>query len=123
MAELVPVERIKLSVDNLRELNTARGDISSRLAGMFAKLKLRQEIIGHLYDYYEIVADDYYGLSEGAITNYQVAIFMKDSLQEQWDILSKQLEQLREILRKPLKITEIKEKLEKMSSHIYYKRS
>lgn len=122
MAELVPVERIKQSVDNLKELNTARGQISSRLAGMFAKLKLRQEIIEHLYDYYEIVADDYYGLSEGAITNYQVAVFMRDNLQEQWDILNKQLEKLREILSKPLKITEIKGKLEMVSSHLYYKR-
>ena len=118
--KLTPLEFIKDSVENLRTLNTARTEISRKLAGLSSKYKLRKEVIGHLYDYYEMIADDYYGLVEGAITSYQVAVYMRDTLKDQEQQLTKQLEQLTEILNRPVKITEVTERLEKITSHVYY---
>lgn len=104
----------------LRELNKVRGDLSKQLAALKSRYDFRQSIVDTLYDYYDTVADDYFGVQDGLLTSAEAVAVIRDYMEEHLEVLDNQLNAMREYLSKPVKPATVPQKLEEIKSHVYY---
>ena len=117
---MLDLDRLKKAMVALRELNKVRGVLSGKLAAVKARYEFRKSIVDTLYEYYETVADDYYAVNDGIITNPEAVEVLKDYMIEHMSLLDEQLKHARNYLAQPLKLSEVPERIEKIKSHVYY---
>lgn len=120
MTELISTDEIKEALDSLKELNEIRKQISKKLASISTKYQLREKVVGQLYGYYEMVADDYYCLADKLIKSPETIELLKEGLTEQKDKLYLEMERLRETLEKPLTPLDSRPVLQKIEHHFVY---
>ena len=114
--------RIKYAIETLRELSNERGKLSQQMGGLRSRCKFREEVIDNLYDYYDVVSGDYYAVVDGLVRHAEAIEVLRDYMQEHFSVLEDQLLRMREILDQPVKPSETVEKLEKLTSFIFYMR-
>lgn len=120
MTELISTDEIKEALDSLKELNEIRKQISKKLASISTKYQLREKVVGQLYGYYEMVADDYYCVADKLIRSPETIELLKEGLTEQKDKLYLEMERLRETLEKPLTPLDSRPVLQKIEHHFVY---
>jgi chaperonin cofactor prefoldin len=120
MTELISTEEIKEAMAALRELNEIRRDISKKLGSISVKYQLREKVLQNLYNYYEMVADDYYCLIDRVIKVPEAIELMQEGLIEQREKLTTEMDRLREVLEKSLAPQEMRPVLKKIDNHILY---
>lgn len=120
MTELISTDEIKEALDSLKELNEIRKQISKKLASISTKYQLREKVVGQLYGYYEMVADDYYCLADKLIKSPETIELLKEGLVEQKDKLHLEMQRLKETLEKPLAPLDSRPVLQKIEHHFIY---
>lgn len=120
MTELISTDEIKEALDSLKELNEIRKQISKKLASISTKYQLREKVVGQLYGYYEMVADDYYCLADKLIKSPETIELLKEGLTEQKEKLHMEMERLKETLEKPLTPLDSRPVLQKIEHHFIY---
>lgn len=114
--------RLKYAIETLRELNRERGQLSKQLAALRGRCQFREEIIDNLYDYYDVVSGDYYAVVDGLVRSSEAIEVLRDYMNEHYDVLDEQMETMRNILDQPVKPSQAVQKLEKLSSFVFYMR-
>lgn len=114
--------RLKYAIETLRELSNERGQLSKQLAALRSRCQFREEVIDNLYDYYDVVSGDYYAVVDGLVRSSEAIEVLRDYMQEHSDILEDQLQRMRKLLDQPVKPAQTVEKLEKLSSFVFYMR-
>ena len=112
--------RIKYAIQTLSELNQERGKLSKQLAALRGRCQLREEVIDNLYDYYDVVAGDYYAVADGLVRNPEAIEVLRDYMQEHYDLLDEQIQKMRNILDAPMKPSQSVEKLEQLVNFVFY---
>lgn len=120
MTELISTDEIKEALDSLKELNEIRKQISKKLASISTKYQLREKVVGQLYGYYEMVADDYYCLADKLIKSPETIELLKEGLVEQKEKLHLEMQRLKETLEKPLTPLDSRPVLQKIEHHFIY---
>lgn len=120
MTELISTEEIKDAMDALKELNEIRKEISKKLGGISVKFQLREKVLANLYNYYEMVADDYYCMIDRIIRVPEAIELMHSGLIEQRDKLKLEMDRLRDVLEKPIAHQDMKPTLNKIEGHFLY---
>ncbi|MFN8670781.1 MAG: hypothetical protein U0457_01705 [Candidatus Sericytochromatia bacterium] len=120
MTELISTEEVKEALEALKELNEIRKDISKKLASISVKFQLREKVVGNLYGYYEMVADDYYCLVDNIIKTPEAIELLNEGLKEQKEKLQEEMQKLKEVLEKPLAPIEARPVLQKIDHHFIY---
>ncbi len=120
MTELISTEEVKEAMEALRELNEIRRDISKKLGSISVKYQLREKVLQNLYNYYEMVADDYYCLIDRIIKVPEAIELMQEGLIEQREKLTTEMDRLRDVLEKSLAPQEMRPVLKKIDNHILY---
>jgi hypothetical protein len=120
MTELISTEEIKDAMDALKELNEIRKEISKKLGGISVKYQLREKVLSNLYNYYEMVADDYYCMIDRVIRVPEAIELINNGLVEQRDKLKLEMDRLRDVLEKPIAHQDMKPTLNKIQGHFVY---
>lgn len=120
MTELISTEEIKEAMDALRELNEIRKEISKKLGSISVKYQLREKVLSNLYNYYEMVADDYYCLIDRIIRVPEAVELVYEGLIEQRDKLKTEMDRLRDVLEKPLAYQDSKPVINKIENYFLY---
>ena len=120
MTELISTDEIKEAMDSLRELNEIRKEISKKLGSISIKYQLREKVLSNLYSYYEMVADDYYGLIDRILVVPEAIELIYEGLLEQRDKLKLEMDRLREVLEKPLELKDSRPVIQKIEGHFVY---
>jgi hypothetical protein len=120
MTELISTEEVKEAMEALRELNDIRREISKKLGSISVKYQLREKVLGNLYGYYEMVADDYYCLIDRLIKVPEAIEMMNEGLIEQRDKLTTEMDRLREVLEQPMAPKDMRPVLNKIEHHLVY---
>ncbi len=121
MTELISTDEIKDAMAALKELNEIRKEISKKLGGISVKYQLRENVLSNLYNYYEMVADDYYCMVDRIIKVPEAIELVHNGLIEQRDKLKTEMDRLRSVLEKPLTHNDMKPTLSKIEGHFMYK--
>jgi hypothetical protein len=114
--------RLKYAIETLRELNRERGQLSKQLAALRARCQFREEVIDNLYDYYDVVSGDYYAVVDGLVRSSEAIEVLRDYMREHYDVIDEQMEKMRNLLDQPVKPAQTIQKLEKLSSFVFYMR-
>lgn len=120
MTELISTDEIKEAMDSLRELNEIRKEISKKLGSISIKYQLREKVLSNLYSYYEMVADDYYGLIDRILVVPEAIELIYEGLLEQREKLKLEMDRLREVLEKPLELKDSRPVIQKIEGHFVY---
>lgn len=112
--------RLKYAMQTLRDLNRERGQLSKMLAAVRSRCQFRESVIDNLYDYYDIVSGDYYAAVDGLVRNPQAIEVLRDYMQEHYGLLEEQLQKTRDYLDQPVNPAQTMEKLDKISSFVFY---
>jgi hypothetical protein len=112
--------RLKYAIETLRDLNQERGQLSKQLAALRARCQIRENIVDNLYDYYDIVSGDYYAVLDGMVRYHESLEVLRDYMKEHYDVLEEQLQKTREYLDQPVKPIQALEKIEKITSYVFY---
>lgn len=120
MTELISTEEIKDAMDALKELNDIRKEISKKLGAISVKYQLREKVLSNLYNYYEMVADDYYCMIDRVIKVPETIELMNNGLVEQREKLKHEMDRLRNVLEKPISHQDMKPTLNKIEGHFVY---
>lgn len=114
--------RLKYAIETLRELNKERGKLSRQLAALRSRCKFREEVIDNLYDYYDVVSGDYYAVVDGLVRSSEAIEVLRDYMREHYDVIDEQMERMRELLDQPPKPSATVQKLDKLTSFVFYMR-
>ena len=117
---MLDLERLKKAMGALQQLNKVRGELSGKFVDVKVCYEFRKSIVDNLYEYYETVADDYYAVNDGIITNPEAVEVLKEYMIEHMSLLDEQLKHARNFLAQPIKLAEVPERIEKIKSHVYY---
>ncbi len=120
MAELISTDEIKEALDALKDLNEIRKEISKKLGSLSVKFQLREKVVSTLYNYYEMVADDYYCLADKVIKSPETIELLKEGLTEQRDKLQIEMQNLKDTLEKPLAPLDSRPVLKRIDHHFIY---
>jgi hypothetical protein len=120
MTELISTDEIKEAMDSLRELNEIRKEISKKLGSISIKYQLREKVLSNLYSYYEMVADDYYGLIDRILVVPEAIELIYEGLLEQREKLKLEMDRLREVLERPLELKDSRPVIQKIEGHFVY---
>lgn len=112
--------RVKYAIETLKELSNERGNLSKQLAALRGRCQFREAVIDNLYDYYDVVSGDYYAVVDGLVRSPEAIEVLRDYMQEHLEVLEDQLQRMREMLDKPLKPSENVERMEKLTSFVFY---
>lgn len=121
MTELISTDEIKDAMAALKELNEIRKEISKKLGGISVKYQLREKVLSNLYNYYEMVTDDYYCMIDRIIKVPEAIELVHNGLIEQRDKLKMEMDRLRDVLEKPMVHQDMKPTLNKIEGHFLYK--
>jgi len=114
--------RLKYAIQTLQELSNERSQISKQLAALRARCQFREEVINHLYDYYDLVSGDYYAAVDGLVRSPEAIEVLRDYMQEHYDVIDGQMQRMRQMLDQPVKPAQTIEKLEKLTNFVFYMR-
>ncbi len=114
--------RIKYAIETLKELSKERSELSKQLGALRDRCEFRENVIDSLYDYYDVVSGDYYAVVDGIVKHAESIEVIRDYMAEHYKLLDEQLKKMREILDKPVKTKDKVEKLEKLTSFVFYMR-
>ncbi len=114
--------RIKYAIEALKDLSRERSNLSKQLNALKARCEFRQEAIDCLYDYYDVVSGDYYAVVDGMVKYSESIEVVRDYMAEHYGLLDDQIKRMREILNEPVKTHDKIEKLEKLTSFVFYMR-
>ncbi|HEY9839751.1 MAG: hypothetical protein ACAI44_26890 [Candidatus Sericytochromatia bacterium] len=114
--------RLKYAIETLRELNRERGQLSKQLAALRARCQFREEVIDNLYDYYDVVSGDYYAVVDGLVRASEAIEVLRDYMREHYDLLDEQMQVMRNLLDQPVKPAQAMQKLDKLTSFVFYMR-
>lgn len=120
MTDFISTDEIREAMQALRELNEIRQEISKKLGSISAKYQLREKVLGSLYGYYEMVADDYYSLIDRVLKVPEAVELLKEGLIEQRDKLKIEMERLKDVLEKPIALRDMKPVMDRIESHVFY---
>lgn len=112
--------RLKYAIETLRELNRERGQLSKQLGALRARCQFREEVIDNLYGYYDVVSGDYYAVVDGLVRSTEAIEVLRDYMQEHMELLEDQIQRMREMLDQPLKPVQASQKMEKLTSFVFY---
>lgn len=114
--------RLKYAIETLRELNQERGQLSRQLAALRARCQFREEVIDNLYDYYDVVSGDYFAVVDGLVRSSEAIEVLRDYMDEHYEVIDEQMEQMRNILDQPVQPAKSIQKLDKLSNFVFYMR-
>jgi len=114
--------RLKYAIETLRELNKERGQLSKQLAALRSRCQFREEVIDNLYDYYDVVSGDYYAVVDGLVRSSEAIEVLRDYMNEHYDVIDEQMETMRNILDQPVQVAKTAQKLDKLTSFVFYMR-
>ncbi|MEZ0370025.1 MAG: hypothetical protein ACAI44_13140 [Candidatus Sericytochromatia bacterium] len=114
--------RLKYAIETLRELNRERGQLSKQLAALRARCQFREEVIDNLYDYYDVVSGDYYAVVDGLVRASEAIEVLRDYMREHYDVVDAQMQAMRNLLDQPVKPAQALQKLDKLTSFVFYMR-
>lgn len=114
--------RIKYAIEALKDLSQERSNLSKQLGALKARCEFRESAIDCLYDYYDVISGDYYAVVDGMVKYADSIEVVRDYMAEHYGKLDEQLKRLREVLNEPVKSHDKAEKLEKLTSFVFYMR-
>ncbi|MGV3526837.1 MAG: hypothetical protein ACO1RX_21645 [Candidatus Sericytochromatia bacterium] len=112
--------RLKYAIETLRELNRERGQLSKQLGALRSRCQFREEVIDNLYGYYDVVSGDYYAVVDGLVRSTEAIEVLRDYMQEHLGLIEDQMQRMREMLDQPVKPVQNPQKLERLTSFVFY---
>lgn len=118
--QLPSLEDLELSIADLKRLHGIRAKISQQLGSLATKQKIRRQIVSHLYDLFEMTAEDLEALAQGLIEEDVTCWEMRDGFQSLLEHLEDVLQKGREKLIHPIKVTQEYEVLDAIVGYEEY---
>lgn len=119
-AELPSLDDVASAEDDLRQLHQLRGKISQQLGSIATKQQIRRKVVNHLYELFEIVAEDMDALARRLIQDDMAANELADGFDAMRFRIEEVLASMREKLMLPIRVTEEREVFEKIVGHEVY---